>query len=88
VDVVASMCKLLDQIEKAGKNERLIIMCRLLDRNPATRMTVGQALQHSWLVEEAATAPLSHALLSRLQAYANMSKLQVPTLRYSMAITV
>ncbi len=52
--------------------------CRILDKDPATRMTVSEALAHPWISQEfsAPTTQLSSVVLSRLQSFTRTTRLE------------
>ena len=51
---------------------------RLLCKDPAERMSVGDALQHCWVAsaEQASGRPLDHMVVERLQQFARSSRLK------------
>lgn len=56
----------------------LLWVCRILDKDPTTRMTVAEALAHPWISQEwsAPTTQLSSVVLSRLQSFTRTTRLE------------
>ncbi|EIE21807.1 Pkinase-domain-containing protein [Coccomyxa subellipsoidea C-169] len=65
---------LWDAVSEAGKD----FIRRILDKDPATRMTVSEALAHPWISQElsAPTTQLSSVVLSRLQSFTRTTRLE------------
>uniref|UniRef100_A0A7S0WMQ4 Non-specific serine/threonine protein kinase n=1 Tax=Pyramimonas obovata TaxID=1411642 RepID=A0A7S0WMQ4_9CHLO len=57
---------------------------RLLDRNPATRLTAQEALEHPWVLAggEAPDTPLCGSVVQRLQRFGTFPMLKRTVLRY------
>jgi len=61
------------------------LVARLLDRNPKTRITASEALNHPWLLEtdgDASTTPLDGSIVQRLQRYSTFPSLKRQVLRF------
>ncbi|KAL4443603.1 hypothetical protein ABPG75_011340 [Micractinium tetrahymenae] len=60
------------QISAAAKD----FVGRLLEKDPAKRMSVSEGLTHPWITEQAADVPLSTEIISRLQSFTHQNRVK------------